>query len=66
MGDRPREHPLSLFAARFYAGTVRIDCRNVFDAAQPFGGYKRSGWGRENSGEICHSCAETKAITAAL
>jgi phenylacetaldehyde dehydrogenase len=34
-------------AARIRAGTVWINCFNVFDAALPFGGYKHSGWGRE-------------------
>ncbi len=29
------------------AGTVWINCHNVFDAAAPFGGYKKSGYGRE-------------------
>jgi phenylacetaldehyde dehydrogenase len=29
------------------AGTVWINCYNVFDAAAPFGGYKQSGFGRE-------------------
>ena len=34
-------------ARRLKAGTVWINCYNVFDAALPFGGYKESGWGRE-------------------
>ena len=29
------------------AGTVWVNCHNIFDAAAPFGGYKRSGFGRE-------------------
>jgi len=29
------------------AGTVWVNCYNVFDAAAPFGGYKQSGYGRE-------------------
>src|SRR5437870_4483511 len=29
------------------AGTVWINCYNVFDPAAPFGGYKESGYGRE-------------------
>ena len=57
---------MSLFAARFYAGTVRIDCRNVFDAAQPFGGYKRSGWGRENGYEGAEHFYETKTVSVNL
>ena len=34
-------------AAGLRAGTVWINCHNVFDAAAPFGGYKQSGYGRE-------------------
>lgn len=34
-------------AAGLKAGTVWINCHNVFDAAAPFGGYKQSGFGRE-------------------
>ena len=34
-------------AAHLKAGTVWINCYNVFDAASPFGGYKQSGFGRE-------------------
>jgi len=33
-------------AARLRAGTVWVNTYHVFDAAQPFGGYKESGWGR--------------------
>ena len=29
------------------AGTVWVNCYNVYDAAVPFGGYKDSGVGRE-------------------
>ena len=34
-------------AEKLRAGTVWINCYNIFDAALPFGGYKQSGWGRE-------------------
>jgi phenylacetaldehyde dehydrogenase len=34
-------------AAALRAGTVWVNCHNVFDAAAPFGGYKQSGYGRE-------------------
>ena len=33
------------------AGTVYVNCYDVFDANAPFGGYKNSGIGREN-GEL--------------
>ena len=34
------------------AGTVWINCYNIFDAALPFGGYKQSGWGREMGHDV--------------
>ncbi len=53
-------------ARRIRAGTVWINCHNVFDVSQPFGGYKQSGWGRELGEEVLHNYLETKAVTAAL
>ena len=34
-------------ASQIKAGTIWVNCFNVFDAAVPFGGYKMSGYGRE-------------------
>ena len=48
------------------AGTVWINCYNVFDAALPFGGYKQSGWGREMGHEVLNNYLETKAICMSL
>jgi phenylacetaldehyde dehydrogenase len=53
-------------ARRIRAGTVWINCHNVFDASLPFGGYKQSGWGREMGEEVLHNYTEVKAVTAAL
>ena len=53
-------------AAKLRAGTVWINCYNVFDAALPFGGYKQSGWGREMGHEVLENYTETKAVCAAL
>ena len=53
-------------AKRLRAGTVWINCHNVFDAALPFGGYKQSGWGREMGEEVLHNYTEIKAVTTAL
>ncbi|MCK6587685.1 MAG: aldehyde dehydrogenase family protein [Polyangiaceae bacterium] len=53
-------------AKRLRAGTVWINCHNVFDAALPFGGYKQSGWGREMGREALELYTEVKAVTAAL
>jgi len=38
-------------ASRIKAGTIWINCTNVFDAASGFGGYKESGFGREGGRE---------------
>ena len=48
------------------AGTVWVNCHNVFDASLPFGGYKQSGWGREMGSEVLHNYTEVKAVTVAL
>ncbi|UUY03909.1 aldehyde dehydrogenase family protein [Svornostia abyssi] len=48
------------------AGTVWVNCYNVFDAALPFGGYKESGWGREMGGEALNNYLETKCVVTQL
>ena len=53
-------------ASRIRAGTVWVNCHNVFDASLPFGGYKQSGWGREMGEEALHNYTEVKAVTVAL
>jgi phenylacetaldehyde dehydrogenase len=53
-------------AAELRAGTVWINCYNVFDAALPFGGYKQSGWGREMGHEVLEHYTETKAVVIGL
>ena len=52
--------------AQLRAGTVWINCYNVFDAALPFGGYKQSGWGREMGAEALENYTETKAVCIQL
>jgi len=44
------------------AGTVWINCYNIFDAALPFGGYKQSGWGREMGREALELYTEVKSV----
>ena len=44
------------------AGTVWINCYNIFDAALPFGGYKQSGWGREMGHDVLNLYTQTKAV----
>ncbi len=53
-------------AAKIKAGTVWINCYNMFDAAMPFGGYKQSGWGREMGHEVLEHYTEVKSVCAAL
>ncbi len=53
-------------AEKLRAGTVWINCYNVFDAALPFGGYKQSGWGREMGHEVLEQYTEVKAVCVAL
>ena len=44
--------PLALETAKHIkAGTVWINCHNLFDAAAGFGGYKQSGYGRDGGQE---------------
>ncbi len=61
--DIKKAHTL---AAKIKAGTVWINCYNVFDAALPFGGYKQSGWGREMGHEVLEHYTEIKSVCAAL
>lgn len=53
-------------AKRIKAGTVWMNCYNVFDASLPFGGYKQSGWGREMGHEAIQLYTQTKAVTLQL
>ena len=49
-------------ANRLQAGTVWVNCYNIFDAALPFGGYKQSGWGREMGSAVLEHYLEHKSI----
>jgi aldehyde dehydrogenase (NAD+)/phenylacetaldehyde dehydrogenase len=49
-------------AGAIKAGSVWVNSYNVLDAALPFGGYKQSGWGRENGGAVLDAYTETKTI----
>ena len=53
-------------AAQLRAGTVWINCHNIFDASLPFGGYKQSGWGREMGHEALDLYTEVKSVCAKL
>ncbi|WP_422930543.1 aldehyde dehydrogenase family protein [Singulisphaera sp. PoT] len=53
-------------ADRVRAGTVWVNCYDVFDAAAPFGGFKRSGIGRELGEKALDNYTELKTVTVAL
>jgi phenylacetaldehyde dehydrogenase len=61
--DTSKAHAL---AKKIRAGTVWINCYNVFDAALPFGGYKQSGWGREMGHEALEAYTEVKSVCTQL
>jgi aldehyde dehydrogenase (NAD+) len=48
------------------AGTVWVNCYDVFDAAAPFGGFKRSGIGRELGEAALANYTESKTVTINL
>jgi aldehyde dehydrogenase (NAD+) len=53
-------------AAELKAGTVWVNCFDVFDAAAPFGGFKMSGIGRELGSYAMENYIEVKTVTVAL
>ena len=53
-------------AAAIKAGILWINCHGIPDAAVPFGGYKASGWGRENGEEALLQYTELKSVVAKL
>jgi len=61
--DISKAHQL---AAKLKAGTVWINCYNVFDPVLPFGGYKQSGWGREMGFDAIELYTEVKSVCARI
>ena len=57
--DIQRAHRL---ANAIRAGTVWINCYNMFDAASPWGGYKNSGYGREMGRQAIDNYTEVKSV----
>ena len=53
-------------AKRLRAGTVWINTYNRFDAASPYGGYKQSGFGRENGRAVLDELTQLKSIWVSL
>jgi aldehyde dehydrogenase (NAD+) len=54
------------FAKQVRAGTVWINCYDVFDASAPFGGFKQSGIGRELGEAGLANYTELKTVTVSM
>ena len=54
------------FAKAVRAGTVWVNCYDVFDAAAPFGGFKESGIGRELGEAGLSNYTELKTVTVSM
>jgi len=53
-------------AAQVRAGTVYINCYDVFDTAAPFGGFKKSGMGRDLGEYALDHYTEVKTVIVKL
>lgn len=61
--DVSRAHQV---ARKLKAGTIGVNTHHVIDPALPFGGFKQSGWGREQGYEAIQLYTEVKSIGVAL
>lgn len=57
--DVSRAHRVS---AALKSGVVWVNTYDLFDAAAPFGGFKGSGFGRDNGREVIDAYTEVKAV----
>lgn len=57
--DVARAHRLG---AAIKAGVVWVNTYDMFDAAAPFGGFKGSGYGRDNGREVIEAYTEVKSV----
>ena len=57
--DLARAHRV---AARIKSGVVWINTYDLFDPAAPFGGFKGSGYGRDNGLEVLEAYTEVKSV----
>ncbi|MCB9310230.1 MAG: aldehyde dehydrogenase family protein [Lewinellaceae bacterium] len=51
-------------APQIKAGTVWVNCSNIFDAGSGFGGYRESGYGREGGHEGLYEYVKSKAVSS--
>jgi acyl-CoA reductase-like NAD-dependent aldehyde dehydrogenase len=61
--DLSRAHRV---AAALEAGLIWVNTYGILDVALPFGGYKSSGYGRENGPEALDEYLQTKSVYVAL
>ncbi len=54
------------YAAEVKAGTVWVNCYHVVEPTTPFGGFKKSGIGRENGEAVLEHYTEVKTVTIKL
>ncbi len=57
--DVGRAHRLG---AALKAGAVWVNTYDMFDPAAPFGGFKGSGYGRDNGREVIEAYTEVKSV----
>src|SRR4051812_6387617 len=50
------------FTENVEAGVVWVNAYGVVDPTMPWGGFKKSGWGRENGEQALHEFTEAKAV----
>lgn len=60
--DLAKAHQIS---SRLEAGSVWVNSYNVLDPALPFGGFKQSGWGREQGHAVFEHYTEMKSVCMA-
>lgn len=61
--DVARAHRLG---AALKAGVVWVNTYDMFDSASPFGGFKGSGYGRDNGQEVIDAFTQVKAVWVSL
>ena len=61
--DISRAHAI---AKSIQAGTIWVNCYNIFDDTMPFGGYKMSGYGSESGPHAMEIYSQLKAVCVNL
>ena len=61
--DLSKAHRIS---SSIHAGLLWVNCHGIPDMSVPYGGYKQSGWGRENGWEGMAQYTELKSVMTLL